>query len=48
MVCIRKAGEFEDLMPERMRDEYEVVPTVTGPYEGAVDHFRAITAVIDR
>ena len=48
MTCIRKGREFRDMMPERMRDEYEVVPMVTSPYEGAVDHFHAITAVIDR
>ena len=48
MEAVRKAGEYEDMMPAGMRGEYEVVPMVTSPYEGALDHFRAITSVIDR
>lgn len=48
MEAVRKAGEYEDMMPASMRGEYEVVPMVTSPYEGALDHFRAITSVIDR
>ena len=34
MESIRKAGEFGDMMPARMRDEYEVVPIVASPHEG--------------
>ena len=48
MESVRKAGEFEDMLPASMKDYYEVVPMVTSPYEGALDHFHAITAVIDR
>ena len=48
IMSVRKAGEFEDMMPAGMRDEYEVVPIVTDPYEGALRHFRTMTAVIDR
>ncbi len=48
MASVRKAREFRDMMPARMRDEYEVVPIVTDPEEGALSHFRTITAVIDR
>ena len=36
------------MMPIHMRDEYEVVPMVTDLDEGALRHFRAATAVIDR
>ena len=48
MASVRKAREFRDMMPARMRDEYEVVPIVTDLDEGALSHFRTITAVIDR
>ena len=48
IMSVRKAGEFEDMMPAGMRDEYEVVPIVTDPHEGALRHFRTMTAVIDR
>ena len=40
--------KFEDMLPADMRDEYEVVPLVTDPYEGALRHFRTMTVVIDR
>ena len=48
MASIRKAREFRDMMPARMRDEYEVVPFVTSPHEGALRHFGTMTPVIDR
>ena len=48
MVSVRKAAEFEDMMPAAMRKEYEVVPIVTSPYVGALRHFGTMTAVIDR
>ncbi len=48
MESIRKAGEFGDMMPARMRDEYEVVPIVASPHEGALWHFGTTAAVIDR
>ena len=48
MAAVRKAREFSDSMPASMRERYEVVPMVTDPYEGALAHFRSITAVIDR
>ena len=48
LLAIRKAREFRDMMPAGMRDEYEVVPLVTSPYEGALWHFGTMTAVIDR
>ena len=48
LMAVRKAREFRDMMPIRMRDEYEVVPMVTDLDEGALRHFHAITAVIDR
>ena len=48
LTAVRKAREFRDMMPGRMRDEYEVVPMVTDSDEGALRHFRAIAAVIDR
>ena len=48
MTSVRKAREFRDMMPASMRDEYEVVPIVTDPDEGALRHFGTMTAVIDR
>ena len=48
MEAIRKAREFRDMMPDRMRDEYEVVPIVTHPYEGALTPFRNMAVVIDK
>ena len=48
MASIRKAREFRDMMPARMRDEYEVVPFVTSPLGGALRHFATMTHVIDR
>ena len=48
MEAVRTAMKFEDMMPAGMRDEYEVIPMVTDPDEGALRHFHAITAVIDR
>ena len=48
LTAVRKAREFRDMMPIRMRDEYEVVPMVTDSDEGALRHFRTTTAVIDR
>ena len=48
MTSVRKAREFSDMMPAGMRDKYEVVPIVTDPDEGALQHFGTITAVIDR
>ena len=48
IMSVRKAREFRDMLPASMRDEYEVVPMVTDPDEGALRHFHAITAVIDR
>ena len=48
MEAVRKATEFEGAMPARMREEYEVVPIVTSPHEGALWHFGTMTAVIDR
>ena len=48
IMSVRKAREFRNMMPASMRDAYEVVPMVTDPDEGALRHFRAITAVIDR
>ena len=48
MTAIEKAREFSDSMPASMRERYEVVPMVTDPYEGALAHFRDITAVFDR
>ena len=48
LTAVRKAREFRDMMPGRMRGEYEVVPMVTDADEGALRHFRAIAAVIDR
>ena len=48
IMSVRKAREFRDMMPASMRNKYEVVPMVTDPDEGALRHFRAITAVIDR
>lgn len=48
LTAARKAREFRDMMPIHMRDEYEVVPMVTDLDEGALRHFRAATAVIDR
>ena len=48
MTAVRKAREFSDMMPAKMRERYEVVPMVAEPYEGALAHFRSITAVIDR
>ena len=47
-MAVRKAREFGDMMPSAMKDEYEVVPIVTDPYDGALWHFRTMTAVIDR
>ena len=48
MTAVRKAREFRDMMPASMRDEYEVVPIVTEPYEEALSYFDTITVVIDR
>ena len=48
MTSVRKATEFEDMMPAGMREGYEVVPIVTSPYGGALRHFGTMTAVIDR
>ena len=48
MASVRKAAEFEDMMPARMKEECMVVPIVTSPYEGALRHFGTMTAVIDR
>ena len=48
MTAVGKAREFKGMMPASMRDEFEVVPMVTSPYEGALSHFRDTTAVIDR
>ena len=48
IMSVRKAGELEDMMPASMRDEYDVVPIVTSPHEGALRHFGTMTAVIDR
>ena len=48
MESVRAAMKFEDMMPAGMRDAYEVIPMVTDPDEGALRHFHAITAVIDR
>ena len=48
MVSVRKAREFEDMLPARMREEYMVAPIVTSPYGGALRHFGTMTAVIDR
>ena len=48
MESVRAAMKFEDMMPASMRDAYEVIPMVTDPDEGALRHFHAITAVIDR
>ena len=48
MEAVGKAMDFEDMMPAGMRDRYEVVPIVTDPDEGALQHFGTITAVIDR
>ena len=48
MTAVRKAREFRDMLPAKMRERYEVVPMVAEPYEGALAHFRSITAVIDR
>ena len=48
LTAVRKAGELEDMMPVSMRDEYDVVPIVTSPHEGALWHFSTMTAVIDR
>ena len=48
ITAVGKAGEFSDSLPASMRERYEVVPIVTDPYEGALSHFREITAVFDR
>ena len=48
LMAVRKAREFGDMMPASMRNEYEVVPIVTDPYDGALWHFGTMTAVIDR
>ena len=48
LMAVRKAREFRGMMPIRMRDEHEVVPMVADLDEGALRHFRATTAVIDR
>ena len=48
MTAVGKAREFSDMLPASMRERYEVVPMVTDPYEGALAHFREITAVFDR
>ena len=48
MTAVRRASEFEDMMPASMKDEYDVVPIVTSPHEGALRHFGTMTAVIDR
>ena len=48
ITAVRKAMNFEDMMPASMRDRYEVVPMVTDPDPGALRHFGTMTAVIDR
>ena len=48
LMSVKKAGEFMNMMPARMRDEYDVVPIVTGPCGGHLAHFHAMTVVIDR
>ena len=48
MAAVRKAMDFEDMMPADLRDKYEVVPMVTDPDKGALRHFGTMTAVIDR
>ena len=48
MESIRKAREFRDMLPARMREEYEVVPFVTSPLGSALRHFGTTTHVIDR
>ena len=48
MTAVRKAMNFEDMMPASMRERYEVVPMVTNPDPGALRHFGTMTAVIDR
>ena len=39
MDAVRTARKFRDMMPDGMRDRYEVVPIVTDPYEGALWHW---------
>ena len=39
LMAVRKAREFGDMMPASMRNEYEVVPIVTDPYDGACGTF---------
>ena len=46
--AVRKAREFEAMMPARMRDECEVVPIVSDPNEGALSYFCSMAVVIDR
>lgn len=46
--AVRKAREFEAMMPARMRGECEVVPIVSDPDEGALSYFRFMAAVINR
>ena len=48
MAAVRKAMDFEDMMPADLRDKYEVVPIVTDPDEGTLRRFGTMTAVIDR
>ena len=48
MASVRKAREFEGMLPARMREEYMVAPIVTSPYGGALRHFGTMTHVIDR
>ena len=48
LTAVRTAGEFRDTLPAPVREGCEAVPMVTDLDEGALRHFRAITAVIDR
>ena len=48
MTSVGKILEFEDRLPDGMKDAYHVVPLSTPPTTAGMEHFRRMTAVLDR